>query len=92
MTVVVTENQVKNREEYLKLAVAFVNDARMDKGCSSMEVCINPEKDDSVIFVSKWVKKEDFMNHTEGAAFAKHIPEMAPYYVSGTDTFLEVVS
>lgn len=90
MTVVITENIVKERDTYLGLAKAFIEDAKEDKGCHSMEICINPEKPDCVIFISKWDAKEDFLAHVGGASFEKHIPDMGPYYISGTDTILEL--
>lgn len=90
MTTVITDNTVKERETYLPLAKAFAADATQnDKGCHGMEVLVDPEKEDRVVFISKWDSKEDFLAHVQGATFAKHIPGMGPYYVSGTDTFLE---
>ena len=56
-----------------------------------MEVLVDPEKADRIVFISKWDSKEDFLAHVQGSTFAKHIPGMGPYYVSGTDTFLESV-
>ena len=91
MTLVITENTVKERNTYLKLAKVFIEDAKNDKGCHGMEVYRNPEKPDCVVFTSKWDSKEDFLAHVQGSSFAKHIPGMGPYYVSGTDTFLELV-
>ena len=54
-----------------------------------MEVLVNPKSDDEVTFISRWDSQEDFLAHVQGETFAKHIPAMGPYYVSGTDTFLE---
>ena len=88
MTFVITENIVSNREEYLKLARAFAEDGRNDKGCHGMEVYLDPEKTDTVVFVSTWDAKEDFLGHVHGPSFAKHIPGMAKYYVSGSDRVL----
>ena len=84
MTLVITENIVSNREEYLKLARAFAEDGRNDKGCHGMEVYLDPEKTDTVVFVSTW----DAKDLVQGPSFAKHIPGMAPYYVSGSDRVL----
>lgn len=92
MIVVITENTVKDRKKYLELAKEFVKDAKKDKGCQSMEVYISLENDDCVVFVSKWDLKKNFLEHVEGVSFAKHIPGMASYYVSGKDKFLELVS
>lgn len=91
MTLIITKNQVNNREAYLKLATAFVEDARNDQGCRDMKVCIDEKEDNYVTFVSLWDTKEDFMAHCQGVTFAKHIPFLSPYYVAGTDTFLSVV-
>lgn len=89
MILVITDNRVKEREKYLPIAKAFAEDAKHDKGCHGMEIYVDEEKEDRVVFLSRWDRKEDFLAHTQGAAFQKHIPGMAPYYVSGTDTFLE---
>lgn len=91
MILVITENTVKDRDTYLKLAKAFAEDAKNDKGCHGMEVYINLEKEDCVIFASKWDSKEAFQAHVGGESFSKHIPGMSLYYVSGTDSFLELV-
>lgn len=90
MVAVITDNRVNNREEYLPLAKQFAEAAKTDKGCRQMEVYVDPDDGERVVFLSKWDKKEDFLEHTKGAAFQKHIPGMASYYVSGTDTFLEL--
>lgn len=90
MTIVITDNRVTDRAAYLPLAQAFVEDAKHDRGCHGMQICTDPEQADRVVFLSEWDSKEDFLAHTQGAAFAKHIPGMGPYYVSGTDTFLEM--
>ena len=89
MVTVITDNRVKDREAYLPLAKAFAADAAHDRGCHSMKVLLDPEQADRVVFISEWDKKEDFLAHVQGPSFAKHIPGMGPYYVSGTDTFLE---
>ena len=90
MITVVTSNKVKEREVYLPLAKAFAADAQAnDKGCHEMKVFVDTAADDAVTFISKWDSKEDFLAHVQGATFAKHIPAMGPYYVSGVDTFLE---
>jgi quinol monooxygenase YgiN len=90
MILVITDNKVKNREAYLSLAKAFVEDTLNDKGCREMQLCIDAEQTERVVFVSKWEEKEDFMAHVQGETFAKHIVGMSPYYVTGTDTFLEI--
>lgn len=90
MIVVITKNTVREREKYLPLAKAFSEDAKHDKGCHGMEVCVDPEAEDCVVFISKWDSKEDFQNHVQGTSFAKHIPGMGQYYVAGTDKFLEI--
>lgn len=92
MVVVITKNLVKEREKYLSLAKAFVEDARTDKGCHDMEVCMDSEKEDEVVFISKWESKDDFLNHVHGPSFAKHIPGMSVYYVSGTDEIFEIIN
>lgn len=90
MTTVITANKIKNRDAYLPLAKAFAADtAANDKGCHGMEVLVNPKSNDEVTFISRWDSQEDFLAHVQGETFAKHIPAMGPYYVSGTDTFLE---
>jgi quinol monooxygenase YgiN len=91
MTLVITDNRVKDREAYLPLAKAFAKDGAHDKGCHGMTVYMDPEISDRVVFVSKWDSKDDFLAHVQGSSFAKHIPGMGPYYISGTDTFLELV-
>ena len=85
-----TDNKVKNRAEYLPLAKAFAKDAVHDKGCHGMEVYIDQEQKDRVVFISEWETKEDFLAHVQGPAFAKHIPGMGAYYISGKDIFLEL--
>lgn len=92
MILVITKNTVKNREAYLPLAKAFAADAAYDRGCRMMEVCVDPETENEVVFVSKWETKEDFQAHIQGESFRKHIPGMGPYYVAGTDTVLEIQS
>lgn len=89
MITVITDNRVKEREKYLPLAKAFIQDALQEKGCRGMEVFQDMESADRVVFISRWDAKADFEAHVQGNAFQKHIPGMAPYYVSGTDTFLE---
>ncbi len=91
MTIVITDNCVNDTAAYLPLAKAFVEDAGNDKGCHGMKICTDPERPDHVVFLSRWDSREDFMAHVQGPSFAKHIPGMSPYYVSGTDTFLEEV-
>lgn len=89
MTIVITDNRVKDVAAYLPLAKAFVEDAKHEKGCHGMTVCTDPEQEGRVVFLSRWDSREDFLAHVQGAAFAKHIPGMGPYYLSGTDTFLD---
>lgn len=91
MTLVITKNIVKDRPNYLPLAKAFVTDARQDKGCLDMQIALSKEEEDSVTFLSHWNSPEDFTAHCSGETFAKHIPVMSSYYISGTDTILEVV-
>ncbi len=91
MITVVTDNRVKEREAYLPLAKAFAKDVLLEKGCQSMEVLRDTEAEDRVVYLSRWDSKADFEAHIQGKAFEKHIPKMAPYYISGTDTFLESV-
>lgn len=90
MVLVITDNRVNDREAYLPLAKAFAADAANDRGCHGMEVCVDPEIKDRVVFLSRWETKADFEAHVQGKSFAKHIPGMGPYYISGTDTFLEI--
>lgn len=89
MVTVITDNRVKEREAYLPLARAFAQDVLLEKGCRGMEVFRDVKATDRVVYISRWDSKEDFEAHVQGNAFHKHIPGMAPYYVSGTDTFLE---
>lgn len=91
MTLVITDNRVSDKEAYLPLAKAFAEDGQHDKGCHEMHVYDDPEVADRVVIVSKWDSKEDFLASVGGPAFNKHIPGMEPYYVSGTDTFLELM-
>lgn len=91
MITVITENKVKEREAYLLLAKAFAKEVLLEKGCQSMEVLRDTESEDRVVYLSRWDSKADFEAHIQGKAFEKHIPKMAPYYISGTDTFLESV-
>ena len=89
MIIVITDNRVKDREAYLPLAKAFAEDGSHDKGCHGMQAFTDPEQADRVVFLSRWDSREDFLAHVQGPSFAKHIPGMGPYYISGTDTFLE---
>lgn len=91
MTLVVTENIVKDRKIYLQLAKLFVEDTKYDKGCHGMDVYIDLQREYCVVFVSKWDSKKDFLSHIQGNTFAKHISGMSDYYISGIDTFLEKV-
>lgn len=91
MITVITDNRVTNRDDYLPLAKAFAEDGAKDKGCHGMQVFVDPEQADRVVFISQWDSKEDFLAHVQGPSFVKHIPGMGPYYVSGTDSFLERV-
>jgi quinol monooxygenase YgiN len=91
MVLIITDNKVTDRDAYLPLAQAFARDVALDKGCHEMNVCVNPDISDRVVFVSKWDSKDDFFAHVKGPSFAKHIPGMAPYYVSGTDICLDLV-
>lgn len=91
MVAVIIDNTVNNVEAYLPLAKAFAEAGSKDKGCIEMKAYVNPEQKDHVFFVTKWESKEDFENHVKGPAFAKYIPQMGPYYVSGKDTILELV-
>ena len=76
MVLVIPDNQVRERDTYLPLAKAFVEDARNDKGCHDMLVYSDPDDEGRVVFVSHWDSREDFLAHVQGAAFAKHIPGM----------------
>ena len=89
MILVITNNEVTDAAAYLPLAKAFAAEAAHDKGCHGMRVYKDTEKENHVIFLSWWDSKDDFIAHVQGPSFAKHIPGMAPYYVSGTDTFAE---
>lgn len=89
MVLVITDNRVKDRDAYLPLAKAFAADGANDKGCHEMNVYVDPEVENRVVFVSKWDARR-FSCACAGESFAKHIPGMAPYYESGTDTFLEL--
>ena len=91
MITVITDNRVKDREAYLPLAKAFAGDGARDKGCHGMQVFADPDQTDRVVFISRWDSREDFLAHVQGPSFSKHIPGMGPYYLSGTDTFLEEV-
>jgi len=92
MVTVITDNRVRNRVEYLPLAKAFAEEtAASEKGCCSMEVLVDRDQEDRVVFLSTWEKREDFLASVGGEIFSKHIPGMGPYYVSGTDSFLDRV-
>ena len=93
MVTVITDNRVNNREAYLPLAKAFAEEtAASEKGCFSMEVLIDQDQEDRVVFISAWEKREDFLASVGGAIFSKHIPGMGQYYVSGTDSFLDRIN
>lgn len=90
MIIIITENITNNIDRYLHLAKEFVREViEHEKGCLGMEICTNLNKDNSVVYISKWDKKESFELHCKGEIFSKHIPLLGQYYVSGTDTFLE---
>ena len=90
MVAVIIKNKVTDQEAYLPLAKAFAADARMETGCIEMKVYVDPEDKEHVYFITKWEAKSDFENHVKGEVFAKHIPQMGQYYVSGTDSILEL--
>ena len=92
MITVINDNRVSDREKYLPLAKAFAEEsAAVEKDCLGMEVYADLEQEDRVVYISRWETKEDFQATVGGAVFNKHIPVMAPYYVSGTDSFLESI-
>ncbi len=86
---VLTVNKVTNVEEYLTLAKEFVKDILTEKGCLDMEICRGSEKN-AVYFISKWEGKSFFEEHLEGEVFNKHIPLLEKYFISCTETLLEV--
>ena len=92
MVLVMNDDQVNNREAYLPLAKAFVEDAKKDKGCIDMNIYVDPEDEGRVVYVSHWESKEDFLAHMQGPAFAKHIPGMGQYFISAKDTILSQVT
>lgn len=91
MVVVITKNQVHDRDDYLKIAKLFVSEARCDAGCLGMQILTEPDDSNHVTFISRWEKKSDFAAHCAGSSFAKYIPQMGQYYEGGVDTFYDVV-
>lgn len=90
MVTVITDNRVSNRAAYLPLAKAFAEDTiKEEKGCLGMEVLVDQDVEDRVVFLSRWEKREDFLASVGGTVFNRHIPGMGPYYISGTDSFFE---
>ena len=51
MVLVITDNRVKDRDAYLPLAKAFAADGANDKGCHEMNVYVDPEVENRVVFV-----------------------------------------
>ena len=90
MVAVIIKNKVTDQEAYLPLAKAFAADGSKENGCIEMKVYVDPADKEHVYFITKWEAKSDFENHVKGEVFAKHIPQMGQYYVSGTDTILEL--
>lgn len=91
MVLVITDNRVNDVKGYLPLAKKLAAEAvQNDKGCQYMDVYVDPQTEGRVVFVSRWDTKEDWQAHAQGKTFQDNIPAMAPYYVSGTDTFLEL--
>lgn len=91
MIVVMNDDRVKDVEAYVPVAKAFAADAvANDKGCISMEVLVDPEIPGRVVYLSHFETKEDFDAHAMGPTFQKHLPNMAPYFISAKDTFFEV--
>lgn len=91
MIFIITDNRVNNLEAYLPLAKAFVLDTLNDTGCHGVEICTDETNPNRVVFLSRWESKQDFAAHCNGTTFTKHIPGMVPYYISGTDTFLDIL-
>ncbi len=91
MVEVIIKNKVNNLEAYLPLAKNFASDSCCDAGCLGMNVLIQPEDHEHVIFVSQWECKSDFEAHCNGSTFKRHIPLMSQYYEGGTDCIYEVV-
>lgn len=92
MIVIIMNNTVTDRDAYLPLAKLFVADAKCDAGCLGMEILVPEDDPDHVTFIHKWEKKSDFDAHCLGKAFEKHIPRLAPYYVSGETTIYNSLS
>jgi quinol monooxygenase YgiN len=93
MIVVINDDRVSNVEAYLPLAKAFAADAAAnDKGCHSMEVLADPKIEGRVVYLSHFATKEDFEAHAKGETFAKHVKLLGKYFISASDTILEVKS
>lgn len=91
MIAVINDDRVTDVEAYLPLAKAFAADAvKNDKGCLSMEVLTDPLTPGRVLYLSHFETKEDFENHAKGATFAKHVEKLGKYFISASDTILEV--
>jgi len=91
MVVVINDDRITDVEAYLPLAKAFAADAvANDKGCRSMEVLTDPAVPGRVVYISHFDSEEDFKNHAAGETFKKHVVGMAKYFVSASDTILNV--
>lgn len=92
MVVVINDDRVTDVEAYLPHAKAFAQDAmEHDKGLLSMEVLTDPAVPGRVLYLSHFETEEDFRAHAAGATFQKHLPDLAPYFISAQDTILTVV-
>ncbi len=92
MVVVMNDDRVNDVEAYLPHAKAFAKDAlEHERGLISMEILVDAEVPGRVVYLSHFETKEDFINHTKGETFKKHLPELAPYFISAADTILTVV-
>ena len=91
MIMAITRNKVNDFEAYLPLALAFAEDIKSIPGCLSITTTIPEDGDNEIMFVSTWTDKDAWQAHIGGDVFNKHIPGMAPYYVSGVDSFYEII-
>lgn len=91
MIIAITRNKVTDRAAYMPLAMAFAEDIKTIPGCNNIRMVLPEDSEDEVMFISNWDSKEAWQAHVGGDVFNKHIPGMGPYYVSGVDTFYEVV-
>jgi quinol monooxygenase YgiN len=92
VVLVINDDRVSDVEAYLPLARAFAEDSeKNEKGCRSMRVCMDPETEGRVVYVSAWDSEEDFKASVGGEIFSRHISAMGRYFLQAEDTILQIV-